>query len=467
MYSRFFLFSKKGFILLILILACLISFSGFYRGTVFAITPQEQEAIWRAELEQTEKDIAKWQSILDSTKANTASLQQEAAILNAKIKQAQALIKQRNINIEQLGRDINKKVARIDELETKIEKGRESLAQLIRQTNEIDEFSLPEVILGNKNISDFFADIDSFQVIKKSLRDLFTDIRATKEVTEKEKESLDKAKTKEIDTKIQVEAQKRQVEKNEKEKQYLIQVNKTQEKTYQQVLSERQKRAAEIRAALFSLRDTAAIPFGDALKFAQEASTKTGVRPAFLLAILTQESNLGQNVGSCLVTDLSTGNGQGKNTGTLFEQVMKAPRDTTPFKEITDRLGRDWKVTPVSCPPGVTYSSGRGFGGGMGPSQFIPSTWELFKDKVGSMLGISGNSVNPWNPRDAFMATAIYMSELGAESGSYTAERNAACKYYSGSSCSGTRRPPNLSYGNSVMAIATKIQETMIDPLNF
>src|SRR5574343_917930 len=103
----------------------------------FALTPQEKEALWRVELAETEKDIAKWQAILDGTKDNTKSLQQEAAVLNAKIKQAQATIRQKNINIEQLGIRINEKEKKIVTLETKIEKGHESLAQLIRKTNEI------------------------------------------------------------------------------------------------------------------------------------------------------------------------------------------------------------------------------------------------------------------------------------------------------------------------------------------
>src|SRR3989339_920451 len=93
---------------LLLILIALLPFGAK------AITEAEQEAIWRAELAQTEADIAKWQSILSSTKANTTSLQQEAAVLNAKIKQAQALIKKKNIAIEQLGKDISNRVTKIE-----------------------------------------------------------------------------------------------------------------------------------------------------------------------------------------------------------------------------------------------------------------------------------------------------------------------------------------------------------------
>lgn len=424
----------------------IFAFSLFFNSTtLLAITQEEQEAIWRAELAQTEQDIAKWQSILNSTKANTASLQQEAAVLNAKIKQAQALIKKRNIAIEQLGKDINKKVTKIGELENKIEKGHESLAQLIRKTNEIDEFSLPEVMLGNKDISEFFADIDSFQTIKESLQDLFVEIRENKKATENEKLALDKKKAQEIDTKAAVEAEKKEVEKNEKEKQYLIQVNKTQEKTYAQVLAERQAKAGEIRAKLFKLAGgSAAIPFGTALTYAQGASAKTGVSPAFVLAILTQESSLGANVGKCYLTDVTTGAGVNITSGKVWTNLMKASRDVKPFLEITGKLGYDPLKTVVSCPiAGVA-----GYGGAMGPAQFIASTWNIFVDRLKDTLG---HDANPWVAEDAFMASAMYLGDLGAGSGTYSGEIKAACKYYGsgGTTC---------SYGRSVMKLKEGIQ---------
>ncbi|PJA33902.1 MAG: hypothetical protein CO184_00730, partial [Candidatus Zambryskibacteria bacterium CG_4_9_14_3_um_filter_40_16] len=208
----------------------------------------------------------------------------------------------------------------------------------------------------------------------------------------------------------------------------------------------------------FRLRDTEGIPFGKALEFAEFASSKTDVSPALILAILSQESDLGKNQGSCILSSLETGNGVGKNTGRVFEQVMKAPRDTVPFENITKRLGLDWTLTPVSCPPGTVYKVGRGFGGGMGPAQFIPSTWELFKNRIGSAVGVSGAQANPWNPQHAFVATGIFLSDLGASSNSYTSQRNAACKYYSGASCTAGRQPPNVFYGDSVLKKAEEIQ---------
>jgi membrane-bound lytic murein transglycosylase B len=424
----------------------------------------DQEAKWQAELTATEAEIAQWQSVLDQTKKGTVSLQNDAAVLQAKINEAKAFIKNRQIQIEKLTNSIGVKTQTINSLEDQINKGKESLSGILRSTNEIDSYSLAEVVLSNKNLSEFFADIDSYNSIKLSMQDKFKEIRDLEAKTDTERKALDQTRTNEIDTKAEVEAQKKKVEIDEAQKQQLITINKTQEKTYAQVIAEKQKKAAQIRAALFSLRDTEGIPFGDALKYATLASQKTGVRPALILAILTQESDLGKNQGSCLVNNLDTGDGAGKVTGTLFEQVMKAPRDTLPFKNITDRLGKDWKMTPVSCPPGTIWSSSRGYGGGMGPSQFIPSTWELFKDRLGSSLGLNGDGVNPWNPEHAILATAVYMADLGASNGGYTAESNAACKYYSGRSCD-KKRPANAFYGTQVMATAQNIQLTMIDPL--
>ncbi|MEY4602407.1 MAG: hypothetical protein RL292_348 [Candidatus Parcubacteria bacterium] len=446
-----------------IVFLCLFSFSLVSPAVLFAQkSPEEiaaQEAQWKAELAATEADIAKWQDILNNTKKGTASLQKEANILNAKINEAKAFIKKRNIEIEKLKLAIASKSKDITTLEEKIGNSQDSLAQLIRKTYEIDSYTLPEVILAKKDLSDFFADADSFNTINKSLKELLDEIRATKNLTEREKEALDKKRNEEIDIKAKIEADKKQVEKNEKEKQYLITVNKTQEKSYEQVIKERQKKAAEIRTALFGLRDTAAIPFGTAYEYALEAEKATGIRPAFLLAILTQETNLGKNQGSCNKPD--------SPVEKQWQAIMPGPADIkaglskrddeSAFLRIVESLGVGPRDRVLSCPIG-----GAGWGGAMGPSQFIPTTWEAYAPRVAAALGKS--VVNPWSAEDAFVASSIYLTDLGAAAQTFTAERTAALKYYAGGNWN---KKANAFYGDQVMSKAKTIQETMIDPLNF
>ena len=52
------------------------------------------------------------------------------------------------------------------------------------------------------------------------------------------------------------------------------------------------------------------------------------------------------------------------------------------------------------------------------------------------------------------MATGLYLEDVGAAGGGYSAERDAACRYYSGQPCS----VAGASYGNSVIAKATNFQ---------
>jgi peptidoglycan hydrolase CwlO-like protein len=452
-------FFKKSFIVFSLLAVFLFSLSVLptfvlaqTASTTATLTPAEQQAEWQAELTATEADIAKWQNILSTTKAGTASLQQQATILNAKIKQAQDFIKQKNIAIAQLEVSINEKIKTIGDLENQIESGHESLAQILRQEQQLDDISLPEVFLSGQNLSDFFSDIDYFYMIKKSLADLFTQIRSNETAAQKAKIALDTQKNQETDTKVAAQIQQQQVQANEKQKEYLIQVNKTNEKTYAQVLADEQAKAAAIKAKLFKLAGgSAAVPFGTALVYAQNASAKTNVDPAFLLAILTQESNLGANVGKCYLTDAATGYGVNVDTGKVWTNLMKPSRDVQPFLDITNQLGFNAFKTVVSCP----IPSAGGYGGAMGPAQFIPSTWVLFEDRLKATLG---HFANPWDPQDAFTASSMYLSDLGAVGTSYTSEIKAACKYYGtgGSTC---------SYGRSVMNLRNSIQSD-IDYLN-
>lgn len=414
-----------------------------------------REAQLRAELEKVEREIAAQQAILATEEAKAATYKGDIAILNAKIREAELKIQAKNIAIAALGRDIESKTYTIKELEQKIEKNKESLAELIRKTNELDEYSVVEIALSNKNLSDFFADIDSFDSIKVSMQDSFSQIRQNKESTETERDQLDDKRLLEIESRISVEAERSKISKLNNEKKTLLNLSVKEQNSYKGMIADKQKQAAQIRSALFALRDTGAIPFGKALEYANAASAKTGVRPAFILGILTQESNLGQNVGACYILDLTTGSSKGVNSGKVFENGIHPTRDLPILQTLLAELGRDPLQTKVSCPLSI------GYGGAMGPAQFIPSTWNGMKSTIAAATGKA--VPDPWDPQDAIMASALFLRDLGAGAGTESAEKNAACRYYSGRPCASSSA--GNTYGNQVMAKTENIQVNMIDPL--
>ncbi|MDB5266519.1 MAG: hypothetical protein JWN89_334 [Parcubacteria group bacterium] len=408
----------------------------------------------RADLEACNAEIAKWTTVLNNTKQDSASYARDVATLTAKINAAQASIKAKSIAIASLGKNITDKQAEINVLDGKIEDGRNSLAELLRKTNEIDSYTLTEAMLSNEDLSSFFVDVDTYSSTERSLQDVFALLRGNKAETEAQKAELAKQKEAASAAKALIEQAKKEVEVSQAQKKDLLAESKNKEKSYSQVLADRQAKAAQIRAVLFNLRDTGAIPFGTALQYANNASAKTGVRPALILGILTQESNLGANVGSCVITNLLTGETKSVNSGKVFANGIHPTRDLPLLQTILPAVGRDPLTTKVSCPLSI------GYGGAMGPAQFIPSTWNIIAGQVASLTG--HNPADPWNPQDAIMALAILLKGNGAAVGTFEAERNAACKYYSGKSCAAG---PGSAYGNQVMAKAATIQTTMIDPL--
>lgn len=422
----------------------------------------ECEAL-RKELSDVTAEIERLQKIYDSQKQKSNTLAGEIAFLKTKIDKARASINAKNLSIRLYSNDISKKQSVINSLTAKIDRQKQGVAELMRKANEIDSYSLVEVILTGDDLSKFFEDADAFVAVRENLRESVRDLSGTKKETAAEKEALERKRNQEADAKAAIEAEKREIERNQTEQKKLLALSQDQEKAYSQVIAERAKRAAEIRAALFTLRDSAPIPFGQALEYANAASQKTGVRPAFLLAIITQESSLGKNVGSCYVRNFDTGDGVSVSSGLPKQRTMHPTRDIPTFLDILKELGiNDPENTRVSCwIPAYYRGEPSGWGGAMGPAQFIPSTWKLFKNRVADLLG--KRVANPWMPQDAFMASALYLSDLGADKQTFSAERNAACRYYSGSSC--TAKASAASYGNSVMRIASNIQENMIDLL--
>lgn len=421
-------------------------------------TTGKSRAQLEIELEACNQEIIEWTNTLNTTKQQSASYANDVAALTAKINAAQANIKGKNIAISNLSKDIAVKVSEISVLNNRITKGKTAIADILRKTNDINSYSLVEAMLSDKDLSEFFVDVDTYASTELALDTLFDELRSNKAETEAQKAALDKKKAAEAAAKAEIETAKKVVEVANAEKKSLLATSKSNEQAYSQVLADRQAKAAKIKAVLFPLVDAGAIPFGTALQYAQNAQAQTGVRAALILGILQQESNLGSNVGRCVITDLSTGQTKNVTTGYVWKNGIHPTRDLPILQSILNALGRDPLTTRVSCPiAGVA-----GYGGAMGPTQFIPSTWNLLANKVASAMGKT--TADPWNAADAIMASAMLLQGNGAAGGSYEAERNAACKYYSGRVCSTSKNV--AAYGNQVMSRATTIQTTMIDPLS-
>ncbi|MCD6178180.1 lytic murein transglycosylase [bacterium] len=384
---------------------------------------------------EIEKDIS-------ITEAKKKTLQNQIYILRKKIKKLDYQIYQNNLMIKDLNFQIDDTQSSIEKTSKKIEDSKKKLTNILRKIYEQDQRSMIEILLEEETLSDFFDNLVALETLNSKNRELLKDIKKLKVDLENQKKALDEEKG-ELERAVKIQMLQKQESANAKRQQeYYL---KLTEAEYQKQLKEKEeieKKAAEIRSRIFELIGVPKAPtFGEALEIAKYVETITGIRPAFLLAILTQESNIGKNVGQCYLTDPKTGEGIYVKSGRKTPRVMNPKRDVGYFLDICKELGRDPYHTLVSCP--MSY----GWGGAMGPGQFIPSTWVLYKDKIKS---ITGKDPDPWDIKDAFLATGIYLKDLGGTQN----EWRAAMRYFSGA----TWKKYEEFYGNSVISLAKKYQ---------
>lgn len=445
-------FAVIGFLLLAFIMPA---------SLVFSKTDEKTREMIETQLQTLERQMLEQERLVEDTRLERQSLERDVSILEGEIKQTQLGIQARALTIGQLEDQIGEKEEVLDELSQKLLKQQVSLADLVRKSALLEEYSLVEVMLSKENFSEFFTDVATYRSIKESLNESLATLHQIRRDTIEQKNELEGKQETEAEMKHVQEMQKEEIEKKEREKDQILKVTKGEEDQYQELLDSQRKSAAQLRNALFKLLGGgAAIPLPEAVKLAEHASKVTGVDAALILAILQQETELGSNLGGCLFTDNSSD-----------KPVMHPTRDEPIFLTIAETLGFDAYSRTVSCPI-VQNGTRVGWGGAMGPSQFIPSTWAIYGGIVNygngweydksadaiRRINKSSSPSNPFNNQDAFIATALLLRDNGAN-GTYYGDRMAALRYYAG--WSGASNPANSFYGDSVMRHKATMEENI------
>jgi peptidoglycan hydrolase CwlO-like protein len=439
----------KNLFSIFLISAIFVAAFGVLNSTLAQSNSSECQSREECEklLEKYEEEVSQYEKEIATTQQQKKTLQNQISILKKKIEKLNVQIQQSNAMIKDVSLQIKDTEGSIEKTSLKIEDSRGNLAGILKLIYQEDQKSLAEILLSSDQISDFFNNVAALQDLNSKSRQLISDIRNLKVSLEGQKQSLDEEKDDlERIAEIQI-LQRGESSNTKKEQEKLLQQTKGKESEYQKLLAVSQKKAAEIRARIFELMGVPKAPtFGEALDIAKYVQKITGLRPALVLAVLTQESNIGKNVGQCYLKNPSTGRGVVVSTGREIGRVMNPQKDVPLFFTITQELGRDPYATPVSCPMSI------GWGGAMGPAQFIPDTWANptygYAQKV---KAVTGKAADPWNITDAFLAAGLYLRDLGASQNEF----RAVMRYFSGSSWSKWEE----FYGRSVLSIAAGYEQ--------
>jgi len=428
-----FVHPKNKILTIFTLLASLLAFYFIPTIRVLAAPISPEEIQMEEKIKELEDKINKYREGIATNQQKARSLQTEINILDNQIDKAELEIEKIDLVVKNLDYKIKSKESSINQIETNVDLERATLAELLREISKYDKVSVLEIVINKGRLSDFVSEMNSLQNFQGQIQGTLDKIYSLKSDVEREKEALDSQKEEQLALRDIQEGQRVSLEQSKKDKKTLLNQTKGQEGLFSQLVKKTQLDMETIKNKLYFLKGMVSgdsLRFEDAYKFAKFASIYTEVRPAFILAILSRESELGKNLG----------------TGSWRTDMKTSQRAY--YLQICKKLGLD--------PDGQTVSKKTwyGWGGAMGPAQFLPATWLGYEGKISEISG--NNPPSPWNIKDAFVAAGLYLANRGADDKTYDAEWKAAMMFLAGSNWN---KSSLFFYGDQVMELAKQLQE--------
>ena len=397
------------------------------------------------QIKQKQQEINQHQQNIQETQQKSKTLNNEIQILESQIDKIRLEVRQVDLTIQKSNLNIQEIDGQIEDLMERVDEKKDLLAEYIRTVSYYDQETLLEVVLKNNKFSDFFNQISALESVQEEIQSILKVIHEIKNTLTEDKNELEAEREEQNKLKSLQLVQQRSVESVQWQREDLLDKTKGEEKRYQQLIQGAEKDITYIKEQL-SLLEKYNLTLDEAVQYAIFAASKTGIRPAFLLGVLEAESRLGLNVGT------------GNYKKDLYQCYMslgyiaRATKEKNAFIQITEELGLNPDTQPVSAEPWY------GCGGAMGVAQFMPTTWMAYRDQVAALTG--NNPPNPWNHKDAFMASAIKLSNGGANQRTEIGERTAYAKYLGGSRYS---KWVYHSVTNYVINLTNKFQQQYFD----
>jgi peptidoglycan hydrolase CwlO-like protein len=362
------------------------------------------------------------------------TLQEDISDIEKDIAKIELQIQETQLIIQSLDLEIADKEAGIAAMQKEVTAKKAVLAQFMQELYEQSTATPVELALGNETFSDYFFQADSIESFEERTKEIYDQFVYLREGIKKEREDLLTQKEEQMNFRAIQNDQQRTLDSQEQAKTSFL----NQTRNEKQALSSQMDKLQEQLNALQALGEP--INIDEAVSAAKYASDLTKVAPEFLLGVLRIESGLGTNVGG----------------GRYKTDMNPAQWDT--FKKICAELGLDPGSVPVSrraCYNSDAKDGCGGWGGAMGPAQFMPSTWAGYKDRVEKTTG--KKTANPWDLKDALVAMGLKLAAVdGVTAGDRKAWAKAAAMYLAGGAWE------NYSwYGDRVLSYADGFRKIM------
>ena len=241
-------------------------------------------------LDACSKEIEKDKKDLKKKEGETKGVSYEIAKLDKKIRLSESFINQKTIQLKKLSRTIGENKADAKNLDRDIEKLKKSLKSLIYKKYQYKNYSTVETFFSKKTISEFFQTMELMEFLEKKIFKEVKAVKAKKKDLDFLLGELEERGALEKELIFQKKEESSKIQKNKTYKTELLKILKKEVGSKKISINLKTKTRQSILARKFTVASGEKVTFGEAYNIIRPYKSSLGMDPAFVLAILFQES---------------------------------------------------------------------------------------------------------------------------------------------------------------------------------
>jgi murein DD-endopeptidase MepM/ murein hydrolase activator NlpD len=247
---------KIKLLLAVLLLAAVYWLPTVNNSSASRIDELKEEITERSsQLELLQKEIDEYQNEIDKLGKKEKTLKNQIRRLNTTLKKLKTDIRITENKIETANLNIERLFIEINDKQNAITENKETLAETIREINDLDSRSLVEITLAHDNFSDFFNDLERLESFQKDINLTLQSLKALKNELEsrKKEEQEEKANLKKMYGRLVDQKSLTGINKTKKDR--LLKDTKNKESNYKKLLADRLKKKEALEREISDFED--------------------------------------------------------------------------------------------------------------------------------------------------------------------------------------------------------------------
>jgi len=244
---------KRIIIILLLTIGGLIAESAAAQISVSDLNNQIQTK--QQELAALKERIETYQAVITDKQAQVNTLKRQLDVLDDKIAQAELELEANELKLSTVTLQIQSVTLEIAERESDIANKKKQISELIRQLYQADQKGLLEIVVLNSSLSDFFEQINYLEELERRLQQNINKIRVIKTELEYKQHDLASYRVQIVKAREDIELAKAQLEDERAGREIILQQTRHSESRYQTLLAQAEQEREEASREVAELEE--------------------------------------------------------------------------------------------------------------------------------------------------------------------------------------------------------------------